>query len=171
LSWFHVAYREAQEQHPMSRRFPAPPFTWEAAAQKVRSIEDSWNGRTPACVALGYTIDSFWRSGIEFLSGRAAIEAFLTLMWTQQLEYRIVNEIWAFTDDRIALRFATEYRDENRAWFRTYGTEHWEVEPDGLIRRRMASFNNHPIIEADRAFRWPLGRRPDDYPELSDFDL
>jgi uncharacterized protein len=155
----------------MSPRFPAPPFTWESAVQKVRATEDSWNGRTPARVAVGYTIDSFWRSGVEFLSGRAAIEAFLTLMWTQELEYRIVNELWAFTDNRIALRSATEYRDADQGWFRTYGTEHWEVEPDGLIRRRMASFNSQSIMEADRVFRWPLGRRPNDYPELGDFDL
>lgn len=155
----------------MSPRFPASPFTWEAAVQKVRATEDGWNGRTPARVALDYTIDSFWRSGVEFLSGRAAIEAFLALMWTQQLEYRIVNELWAFTDNRIALRFATEYRNADRGWFRTYGIEHWEVEPDGLIRWRMISFNDHPIMEADRVFRWPLGPRPDDYPELGDFDL
>ena len=155
----------------MSPRFPAPPFTWDAAVQKVRATEDGWNGRTPTRVALGYTIDSFWRNGVEFLSGRAAIEAFLAMMWTQQLEYRIVNELWAFTDNRIALRFATEYRDADRGWFRTYGIEHWEVEPDGLIRWRMISFNDHPIMEADRVFRWPLGPRPDNYPELGDFDL
>jgi nuclear transport factor 2 (NTF2) superfamily protein len=155
----------------MSPRLPVPPFTLEAATKKVRSIEDSWNDRKPARVALGYTIDSFWRNGIEFFSGRSAIEAFLTLMWTEQLEYRVVNEVWAFTDNRIALRYANEYHDANGNWFRTYGNEHWEVEPDGLICRRIASFNNHRIIEADRVFGWPLGRRPDDHPELNDFDL
>jgi nuclear transport factor 2 (NTF2) superfamily protein len=155
----------------MSPRLPVPPFTWEAATKKVRSIEDSWNDREAARVALGYTIDSFWRSGTEFFSGRAAIETFLTLKWRQELEYRVVNEVWAFTDNRIALRYANEYHDGKGNWFRTYGNEHWEVEPDGLIRRRIASFNSHPIIVADRVFRWPLGRRPDDHPELSDFDL
>jgi uncharacterized protein len=155
----------------MSTRLPVLPFTWETATKKVRSIEDSWNDRKPASVALGYTIDSFWRNGIEFFSGRGAIEAFLTLKWTQQLEYRVVNEVWAFTDNRISLRYANEYHDTEGNWFRTYGNEYWEVEPDGLIRRRIASFNDHPIIVADRVFRWPLGRRPDDHPELSDFDL
>lgn len=155
----------------MSPRLPVPPFTWEAAITKVRSIEDSWNGHKPVLVALAYTIDSVWRSGIEFVSGRAAIERFLTLKWTRQLEYRVVNEVWAFTGNRIALRYANEYRDANGNWFRTYGNEQWEVEPDGLIRRRITNFNNHPISEADRIFRWPPGRRPDDHPELSDFDL
>jgi nuclear transport factor 2 (NTF2) superfamily protein len=170
--WFHVAHCKIRwSNNAMSPHLPVPPFTRKAATKKVRSIEDSWNERKPASVALGYTIDSFWRSGIEFFSGRAAVEAFLTLIWTRQLEFRIVNEVWAFTDDRIALRYANEYHDANGNWFRTYGNEHWEVESDGLIRRRIASFNNHPIIEADRVFRWPLGRRPDDHPELSDFDL
>jgi uncharacterized protein len=155
----------------MSPRLPVPPFTWEAATRKVRSIEDSWNSRKPTRVALDYTIDSFWRSGVEFLSGRAAIEALLTLKWTRQLEYRVANEVSAFTGNRIAMRYADEYHDANGNWFRTYGNEHWEVEPDGLIRRRLASFNDHPISEADRIFRWPLGRRPDDHPELGDFDL
>jgi len=155
----------------MSPRLPVPPFTWGAATQKVRSIEDSWNGRKPAHVALRYTIDSVWRNGIEFLSGRAAIEAFLTQIWRQQREYRLVNEVWAFAGNRIALRYASEYHDENGNWIRSYGNEHWEVDPDGLIRRRMANFNNHSISGADRLFRWPLGRRPDDHPELGDFDL
>jgi nuclear transport factor 2 (NTF2) superfamily protein len=155
----------------MSPRLPVPPFTWESATQKVRSIEDSWNGRKPTHVALRYTIDSVWRNGIEFLSGRAAIEAFLTRIWRQQLEYRLVNEVWAFTGNRIALRYASEYHDENGNWFRSYGNEHLEMDPDGLIRRRMASFNNHLIHGSDRIFRWPLGRRPDDQPELGDFDL
>jgi nuclear transport factor 2 (NTF2) superfamily protein len=155
----------------MSPRLLVPPFTWEAATKKVRSIENSWNDRKPTRVALGYTIDSFWRSGIEFFSGRAAIEAFLKLKWTEQLEYRVVNEVWAFKENRVALRYADEYHDLNGNWFRTYGNEHWEVGPDGLIRRRIASFNNHPIVEADRVFRWPLGRRPGDHPELSDYDL
>jgi hypothetical protein len=152
-------------------RAPLPPFTWETATEKVRAIEDSWNGREPAKVALGYAIDSFWRNGIQFLSGRAAIEAFLARKWAKQTEYRLINELWAFTDNRIATRFASEYLDERGTWYRAYGNENWELNPDGLIWRRVASISDHPIAEADRMFLWPLGRRPDDHPELSDFDF
>jgi len=155
----------------MSPRLPTPPFNWAAAAAKVRFIEDNWNTRKPVNVALGYTIDSFWRSGVEFLSGRAAIEAFLTRKWARELDYRLIAELWAFAGSRIALRFANEYHDANGTWFRSYGNEHWEVDSDGLIQRRIESFNNHSIQEADRVLRWPLGRRPEDHPELSDFDL
>ena len=152
-------------------RPPLPPFTWETAKEKVRAIEDSWNTREPARVALGYTIDSFWRSRIRCLSGRAAIEAFLARKWAKQLEYRLINELWAFVDNRMAARFACEYHDDNGKWFRAYGNENWELDPDGLIRRRIASINDHPITEADRILLWPLGRRPDDHPELTDFDF
>ncbi len=125
----------------------------------------------PTQVALSYTIDSFWRCGAEFLSGRAAIEAFLICKWSRQLEYRLITELWAFAGNRIASRFASEYRDIDGNWFRSYGNEHWDLESDGLIRRRIESFNDQPITEADRVLRWPLGRRPEEHPELSDFDL
>lgn len=155
----------------MSPRLPAPPFTWDAAATKVRAIEDSWNSRNPTNVALAFTIDSFWRSGVEFLSGRAAIEKFLEKKWASELEYRLIAELWAFGHSRIAVRFANEYRDINGKWFRSYGNEHWDVDSDGLIQRRVESSNNHVIEETDRVLRWPLGPRPEDYPELSDFDF
>lgn len=152
-------------------RPPVPPFTRETAIQKVRLAEDGWNSREPAKVALAYTIDSIWRNRAEFLSGRAAIEAFLARKWSKELDYRLVKELWAFTDNRIAVRFAYEYHDDSGTWFRAYGNENWEFDPDGLMRRRIASINEHPIAEPDRMFFWPLGRRPDDQPELSDFDF
>jgi nuclear transport factor 2 (NTF2) superfamily protein len=150
---------------------PSPPFTWETAIEKVRAIENSWNSREPAQVARDYSIDSFWRIRLEFLSGRAAIEAFLARKWANELECRFIHELWAFTDNRIAARSACEYRDGNGRWFRAYASENWELDPDGLIRRCIASINDHPIDEADRMFVWPLGRRPDNHPELSDFDF
>lgn len=150
---------------------PLPPFTWETAIKKVRAIEDSWNSCEPARVALEYSIDSFWRVRLEFLSGRAAIEAFLARKWARELECRFTYELWAFSGNRIAARFACEYRDDTGNWFRAYGSENWELDLDGVIRRRIASINDHPIDGADRMFIWPLGRRPDDHPELSDFDF
>ena len=152
-------------------RPPVPPFTRETAIQKVRLAEDGWNSREPVQVALAYTIDSVWRNRAEFLSGRAAIEAFLARKWAKELDYRLVKELWAFTDNRIAVRFAYEYHDDSGTWFRAYGNENWEFDPDGLMRRRIASINEHPIPEPDRMFSWPIGRRPDDHPELSDFDF
>ncbi|WP_373681170.1 DUF1348 family protein [Bradyrhizobium sp. MOS002] len=162
---------ESTGQIGMSPRLQTPPFNRAAAAAKVRITENNWNSREPLTVALGYTIDSFWRSGAEFLSGRSAIETFLTRKWTRELEYRLIAELWAFTESRIALRFANEYHDIDGKWYRSYGSEHWEVDSDGLIQRRIESFNDHSIQEADRVLRWPLGPRPDDHPELSDFDL
>ncbi|WP_377830970.1 DUF1348 family protein (plasmid) [Bradyrhizobium lupini] len=150
---------------------PSSPFNREAAAAKVRSVEDSWNSRDPGRVALGYSIDSNWRIRTEFLSGRAAIEEFLGRKWSRELDYRVVTELWAFTGDRIAGRFACEYHDNNGQWFRTYGNGCWEFDQNGLIRRCIESIDKQPIDEADRMFLWPLGRRPDDHPELSDFDL
>ncbi|WP_027578725.1 DUF1348 family protein [Bradyrhizobium sp. Ai1a-2] len=155
----------------MSPRFPLPPFTWDTAIEKVRAIEDCWNSREPVRVALGYTVDSFWRDHLEFFSGRAAIEWFLARKWATQLQYRLINEVWAFTDNRIAVRSAYEYCDSEGNWFRAYGNENWELDPDGLIRRRLASINEQPIAETERMFLWQLGRRPDDHPELSDFDF
>ncbi|WP_271169046.1 nuclear transport factor 2 family protein [Hansschlegelia plantiphila] len=149
-------------------RPPLPPFTRETAIQKVRAAEDGWNGRDPAKVALAYTPDSRWRNRAEFINGRAEIEAFLTRKWAKELDYRLIKELWTFADDRIAVRFAYEYHDDSGNWFRAYGNENWEFDADGLMKIRHASINEHPIEEADRKYRWPLGRRPDDHPSLSD---
>ena len=149
-------------------RPPLPPFVEQTAIEKVRLAEDGWNTRDPAKVALAYSADSQWRNRAEFFSGREAIEAFLTRKWKRELDYRLIKELWAFTDNRIAVRFAYEFRDDSGQWFRAYGNENWEFEANGLMRRRIASINEHPIAEADRKFRWPLGRRPDNHPGLSD---
>ena len=149
-------------------RPPVPPFTGETAAQKVRLAEDGWNSRNPEAVALAYTPDSLWRNRAEFIEGREAIVAFLTRKWNRELDYRLIKELWAFTDNRIAVRFAYEYHDDSGTWFRAYGNENWEFEADGLMRRRIASINEHPIAESERKYHWPLGRRPDDHPGLSD---
>lgn len=149
-------------------RPPFPPFTEETAKQKVRLAEDGWNGRDPAKVSLAYTEDSYWRNRAEFVRGREAIVGFLTRKWTRELDYRLIKELWAFTGNRIAVRFAYEFRDDSGNWFRAYGNENWEFDADGLMARRLASINEHPITEAERKFHWPLGRRPDDHPGLSD---
>ncbi len=150
---------------------PLPPFTKETATQKVRLAEDGWNGRNPQKVALAYSVDSQWRNRAEFINGRAEIEAFLTRKWNSELDYRLVKEMWAFTDNRIAVRFAYEYHNDSGNWFRAYGNENWEFSPDGLMHRRIASINDYPIKEEDRKYHWPLGRRPDDHPGLSDMGL
>jgi nuclear transport factor 2 (NTF2) superfamily protein len=149
-------------------RSPLPPFTKASAIEKVRIAEDAWNSRDRAKVALAYTPDSQWRNRAEFITGRHEIEAFLTRKWTRELDYRLIKELWAFTGNRIAVRFAYEFHDDSGTWFRAYGNEHWEFDADGLMRRRIASINEHPIREADRKFLWPIGRRPDDHPGLSD---
>ena len=149
-------------------RPPLPPFTEASAIEKVRLAEDAWNSRDPARVALAYTPDSRWRNRAEFINGRAEIEAFLTRKWARELDYRLIKELWAFTGNRIAVRFAYEYHDDSGNWFRAYGNENWEFDEDGLMRRRIASINEHPIAEADRKYHWPLGRRPDEHPGLSD---
>ncbi len=149
-------------------RPPLPPFTGASAVEKVRLAEDSWNSREPARVALGYAVDSHWRNRAEFIVGRPAIEAFLARKWAHELDYRLIKELWAFTTERIAVRFAYEYHDDSGTWFRAYGNENWEFAADGLMRRRIASINEHPIAETDRKYRWPLGRRPDEHPGLSD---
>ncbi len=149
-------------------RPPLPPFTEATAIEKVRLAEDGWNSRDPAKVALAYTPDSHWRNRAEFLTGRDAIVAFLTRKWTRELDYRLIKELWTFAGNRIAVRFAYEYHDDSFNWFRAYGNENWEFDADGLMRRRIASINEQPITEQDRKFRWPLGRRPDDHPGLSD---
>jgi nuclear transport factor 2 (NTF2) superfamily protein len=153
-------------------RPPLPPFTTvEIAPQKVRLAEDAWNTRDPARVALAYTIDSVWRNRAEFIRGREAIEAFLARKWSRELDYRLVKEVWAFRDNRIAVRFAYEWHDDSGSWFRSYGNENWEFDEDGLMRRRIASINDLPIKEAERKYHWPLGRRPDDHPSLSELGL
>jgi nuclear transport factor 2 (NTF2) superfamily protein len=152
-------------------RPPFPPFTDETAAQKARMAEDAWNGRDPGKVALAYTPDSRWRNRAEFISGRAEIEAFLTRKWARELDYRLIKEVWAHQGNRIAVRFAYEYRDDSGSWFRAYGNENWQFDAEGLMAVRIASINEHPIAEADRKFRWPLGRRPDDHPGLGDLGL
>ncbi|MGC1301572.1 MAG: nuclear transport factor 2 family protein [Caulobacteraceae bacterium] len=150
---------------------PLPPFTEETAKQKVRGAEDGWNSRDPAKVALAYTPDSRWRNRAEFITGRTEIEAFLTRKWAKELDYRLIKELWAFTGNRIAVRFAYEHHDDSGNWFRAYGNENWEFDEDGLMRRRIASINDHPIAETDRLFHWPLGRRPDDHPGLTELGL
>ena len=145
-----------------------PPFTEETALAKVRMAEDGWNSRDPQRVSLVYTPDSRWRNRAEFPVGRAEIVDFLTRKWAKELDYRLIKELWTFGGNRIAVRFAYEYRDDSGTWFRAYGNENWEFDTDGLMRRRIASINEHPIAEADRTYHWPLGRRPDDHPGLSD---
>lgn len=152
-------------------RPPLPPFTAETAVQKARLAEDAWNSGDPARVALAYTPDSRWRNRAEFLTGRTAIEAFLTAKWARELEYRLIKEVWTFAENRIAVRFAYEWQDADGAWFRSFGNENWEFDADGLMQRRIASINDLPIAEAERKFYWPLGRRPDDHPGLGDLGL
>ncbi|GGC69785.1 nuclear transport factor 2 family protein [Chelatococcus reniformis] len=148
-----------------------PPFTRDTAIAKVRMAEDGWNSRDPERVALVYTQDSRWRNRAEFPVGRQQIVAFLTRKWARELDYRLIKELWAFDGNRIAVRFAYEWHDDSGQWFRSYGNENWEFAPDGLMQRRFASINDLPIKEAERKFHWPLGRRPDDHPGLSDLGL
>ncbi len=152
-------------------RPPFPPFTRETAAQKVRMAEDAWNTRDAERVSLAYTVDSRWRNRAEFLSGREEIVQFLRRKWTKELDYRLIKELWAFDGARIAVRFAYEWHDDSGNWFRSYGNENWEFDEHGLMRRRFASINDLPIKETDRKYRWPLGRRPDSHPYLSDLGL
>ncbi|MDR6233667.1 nuclear transport factor 2 family protein [Pseudomonas oryzihabitans] len=152
-------------------RPPLPPFTLETARQKVRAAEDGWNGRDPAKVALAYTADSRWRNRAEFFQGRAAIEAFLTRKWQREQEYRLIKELWAFSEARIAVRFAYEWYDENGQWYRSYGNENWYFDDQGLMAERHASINDLPIDATERLFHWPQGRRPDDHPGLSELRL
>jgi nuclear transport factor 2 (NTF2) superfamily protein len=152
-------------------RPPLPPFTAESAAQKVRMAEDGWNSRDPKRVALAYTPDSRWRSRAEFPVGRAQIVELLERKWARELDYRLIKELWAFAGKRIAVRFAYEWHDDAGNWFRSYGNENWEFDEQGLMAVRHASINDRPIAEADRKFRWPQGRRPDDHPGLSDLGL
>lgn len=152
-------------------RTPLPPFTRETAMQKVRMAEDGWNSRDPERVALAYTPDSRWRNRHEFPLGREQIRAFLASKWQREHEYRLIKELWAHTDNRIAVRFAYEWHDANGQWFRSYGNENWEFDEQGLMQARYASINDLPISHAERLFHWPQGRRPDDHPSLSELGL
>ena len=153
---------------PVEPRPPLPPFDRASATQKVRLAEDAWNSRDPDRVALAYSPDSRWRNRAEFLVGRDGIRAFLQRKWARELDYRLIKELWAFDGDRIAVCFAYEWHDAAGAWFRSYGNENWEFDDRGLMRVRHASINDLPIAEAERAYRWPQGRRPDDHAGLSD---
>ena len=156
----------------MSPTSPLPPFTAETAAQKARMAEDAWNARDPARVSLAYTEDSRWRNRAEFLTGRPAIVAFLERKWERELDYRLIKEVWAFTNNRIAVRFQYEWHDDAGHWFRSHGNEQWEFDEHGLMRRREASINDVPIREADRKFLWPApGPRPADHPGLTALGL
>jgi hypothetical protein len=153
-------------------RPPLPPFTRDAAIAKVRAAEDAWNRRDPEKVSLAYTPDSVWRNRAEFLHGRSEIVAFLTRKWARELDYRLIKELWAFTENRIAVRFAYEWRDDSNQWFRSYGNENWEFDEHGYMRRRIASINDLPIALSDRKYHWPApGPRPLDHPGLSDLGL
>ena len=152
-------------------RPPFPPFTHETAMQKVRMAEDGWNNRNPEKVALAYTNDSQWRNRSEFPVGREEIITFLKRKWAREYEYRLIKELWAYTGNRIAVRFAYEWHNDQGEWFRSYGNENWEFNEHGLMQKRYASINDLPILETERKFSWPQGRRPDDHPGLSDLGL
>ena len=152
-------------------RPPLPPFTGETAAEKARLAEDAWNSRDPERVAQAYTTDSVWRNRAEFITGRDEIQAFLVRKWARERDYRLIKEVWTYGENRIAVRFAYESRDESGQWFRSYGNENWEFDEHGLMQRRIASVNDLPISEDERKYHWPLGRRPDDHPGLSDLGL
>ncbi|AME26431.1 MULTISPECIES: nuclear transport factor 2 family protein [Burkholderiaceae] len=152
----------------MESKPPFPPFNAETAKQKVRLAEDGWNSRDPKRVALAYSEDTRWRNRAEFVSGRAEAEAFLERKWARELDYRLIKELWAFTGSRIAVRFAYEWHDDSKNWFRSFGNENWEFNEAGLMTHRHASINDLPIKESERKYHWPLGRRPDDHPGLSD---
>ena len=151
-------------------RPPFPPFTRDSAMHKGRLAEDAWNTRDPGKVALAYAIDSRWRNRSEFITGRNEIIAFLSRKWAKELDYRLIKEMWAFTENRIAVRFAYEWHDHSDHWYRSYGNENWEFNNDGLMTSRFASINDLPILAWDRKYHWPLGRRPDECPGLSDLD-
>jgi nuclear transport factor 2 (NTF2) superfamily protein len=148
-----------------------PPFTRETAIQKVRKAEDGWNSRDPQRVSLAYTVDSRWRNRAEFVTGREQIVSFLTRKWAKELDYRLIKELWVFDDARIAVRFAYEWHDDSGSWFRSYGNENWEFDAEGIMHHRYACINDLPIKESELLYHWPLGRRPDDHPGLSDLGL
>jgi uncharacterized protein len=156
---------------PENPRPPFPPFNAETAAQKVRMAEDAWNAGDPERISMAYTADSVWRNRAEFFSGRAAIVQFLTRKWSQELEYRLIKELWAFHGNHIAVRFAYEWHDAAGQWFRSYGNENWEFDEHGLMQQRIASINDQPIQSHERKYHWPLGRRPDEHASLSELGL
>ncbi|RYX94200.1 MAG: nuclear transport factor 2 family protein [Comamonadaceae bacterium] len=155
----------------MDPKPPLPPFTAETAAQKARMAEDAWNSRDPSRVAQVYTEDTQWRNRAEFPAGREQVKQFLERKWARELDYRLIKEVWAFTGNRIAVRFAYEWHDDSNNWFRSYGNENWEFNEQGYMQRRFASINDMPIKAEDRKFHWPLGRRPDDHPGLGELGL
>lgn len=155
----------------MESRPPLPPFNAESAAMKVRTAEDAWNSRDPDRVVLVYTEDTRWRNRSEFPVGRVEVRRFLQRKWAKELDYRLIKELWSYTDHRIAVRFAYEWHDDSGHWFRSYGNENWEFTQEGLMARRYASINDLPLRPEDRKFHWPIGRRPDDHPGLSDLGL
>jgi nuclear transport factor 2 (NTF2) superfamily protein len=163
--------RNSKTQADIVARPPLPPFTRQTAIQKVRAAEDGWNSRDPEKVALAYTTDSRWRNRAEFVNGRPEIIAFLKRKWAKELDYRLIKEVWTHDGNRIAVRFAYEWHDDSRNWFRSYGNENWEFDDHGLMRLRYASINDLPMKESERKYRWPLGRRPDAHPGLSDLGL
>jgi nuclear transport factor 2 (NTF2) superfamily protein len=155
----------------MDTKPPLPPFTRESALQKVRMAEDAWNSRDPARVSLVYTADTRWRNRVEFPVGRPQVVELLQRKWARELDYRLIKELWAHDGNRIAVRFAYEWHDDSGHWFRSYGNENWEFDGNGFMMRRFASINDLPIADGDRKYHWPLGRRPDDHPGLSDLGL
>jgi hypothetical protein len=155
----------------MSTRPPLPPFTRESAIEKVRLAEDGWNSRNAEKVSLAYTVDTKWRNRSFFVNSREEAAAFLTGKWEKELEYRLIKELWAFTENRIAVRYAYEWHDDSGNWFRSYGNENWEFDENGLMQNRFACINDLPIKESERKFHWPQGRRPDDHPGLSELGL
>jgi nuclear transport factor 2 (NTF2) superfamily protein len=171
LSCFVQPRRTKMATAAMTTRPPLPPFTHESAIHKVRLAEDGWNTRDSGKVALAYALDSRWRNRSEFVNGRNEIIAFLSRKWARELDYRLIKELWAFIANRIAVRFAYEWHDDSGHWYRSYGNENWEFNDDGLMASRFASINDLPILESDRKYHWPLGRRPDDHPGLSELGL
>ena len=155
----------------MDTRPPVPPFTLESAIEKTRLAEDAWNSRDPERVVLVYTEDTEWRNRAEFPKGREEVKQFLTRKWAKELDYRLIKELWAFRENRLAVRFAYEWHDDSGNWFRSYGNENWEFTEAGLMRLRFASINDLPIKPDERLYHWPLGRRPDSHPGLSDLGL
>ena len=153
----------------MELKFPLPPFTHGSAIQKIRLAEDAWNTRDPEKVALVYTENTIWRNRAEFPNGREQVKEFLRRKWAKELEYRLIKELWAYTDNRIAVRFTYECHDDSGNWMRSFGNENWEFDEHGFMMRRYASINDLPIKESERQFFWKLGRRPDDHPSLSYF--
>ncbi|MGE0800638.1 MAG: DUF1348 family protein [Lautropia sp.] len=156
---------------PVAKKPPLPPFTAETAHVKVRMAEDAWNSRDPDRVVQVYTADTRWRNRVEFPVGRDAVHAFLVRKWAKELDYRLIKSLWAFAGDRLAVRFVYEWHDDSGHWFRSHGNENWWFDPNGLMKARHASINDRPIAASERLFHWPLGRRPDDHPELEALGL